>query len=70
MTFHTEPILNNDPNKIGYKTVNFPRTARIICDGNVYIKEGHRSAHATWTEADEVTAASFFLLGDNVSVQR
>ena len=70
VTFHTEPILDKDPNKIGYKTVNFPRTARIICDGTVYIKEGHRSAHATWMEADEVTAASFFLLGDNVSVQR
>ena len=50
--------------------VHFPRTARIICDGTVYIKAGHRSADTTWTEADEVTAASFFMLGDNVSVQR
>lgn len=70
MTFRTEPILDKDPNKIRYKTVHFPRTARIICDGAVYIKEGHRSADTTWTEADEVTAASFFMLGDNVSVQR
>jgi len=51
-------------------TLNFPRTARIICDGTVYIKEGPKSAKATWTEADEVAAASFFLLGDSVSVQR
>ncbi len=69
MTFHIEPIVDKDPNKIGYKTLNFPRTARIICDGTVYIKEAHRSAQAKWTEPDEVTAASFFLLGDNISVQ-
>jgi 2-methylaconitate cis-trans-isomerase PrpF len=70
MTFHAEPILDQDPNKTGYKTLNFPRTARIICDGTIYIKEGHRSDHAAWTEADDYTAASFFLLGDTVSVQR
>jgi len=68
-TLHTEPVLDKDPNKIRYKTLSFPRTARIICDGTVYIKEGSRSPQLTWTEADEVTAASFFLLGDNISVQ-
>ena len=70
MTFHTEPILDKDPNRIGYKTLNFPRTARIICDGTVYIKESHRSAQAAWKEPDEITTASFFMLGDNISVQR
>ena len=66
----TVPNLDNDPNKIGYKTLNFPRTARIICDGTIYIKEGHRSAQTPWKEADEVTASSFFLLGDNIIVKR
>jgi 2-methylaconitate cis-trans-isomerase PrpF len=69
-TLHSEPNLDKDPNGITYKALSFPRTARIICDGTVYIKEGRRSAQATWTEADEVTAASFFMLGDNISVQR
>ncbi len=70
MTFHTEPVLDKDPNKVSYKTLNFPRTARIICDGTVYIKEERLSTQAPWKEADEVTAASFFLLGDTISVQR
>jgi hypothetical protein len=69
-TLHTEPNLDKNPNGITHKTLSFPRTARIICDGTVYIKEARRSAQATWTEADEVTAASFFMLGDNISVQR
>lgn len=69
MTFHTEPILDKDPDKIGYKTLTFPRTARIICDGTAYIKE-HRANGVTWQEADDYTAASFFMLGDTISVQR
>jgi len=68
-SLHTEPILDKDPDKISYKTLNFPRTARIICDGTVYIKE-NRGKGWTWEEADEYTASSFFLLGDTVSVQR
>ena len=70
MTFHVEPIPDKDPNKVRYKTLNFPKTARIICDDTVYIKEGHRSSEATWTEVDDYTASSFFMLGDSVSVQR
>jgi 2-methylaconitate isomerase len=69
MTFHTEPILDKDPGKIGYKTLTFPRTARIICDGTVYIKE-YRANGVTWHEADDYTAASFYMLGDTISVQR
>ena len=30
---HKEPILNKDPDTVGYKSLNFPRTARIIADG-------------------------------------
>ncbi len=41
ITFHTEPKLDEDPNKISYKTLTFPRTARVICDGTVYIKKHH-----------------------------
>ena len=38
-------------------------------DGTVYIKE-NRANGVTWQEADDYTAASFFMLGDTVSVQR
>ena len=69
ITFHTEPNLDKDPNKVTYKTLHFPRTARIICDGTVYIKE-NRGKAVTWEEADDYTASSFFMLGDTVSVQR
>jgi hypothetical protein len=34
-----EPILDRDPSKITFKTLNFSRTARIICDGTVYFSE-------------------------------
>jgi len=68
-SLHTEPNLDKDPNKITYQALNFPRTARIICDGAVYIKESRRKK-VRWEEADDYTASSFFLLGDTVSVQR
>ena len=68
-SLHTEPNLDKDPNKITYQALNFPRTARIICDGAVYIKESRRKT-VRWEEADDYTASSFFLLGDTVSVQR
>ena len=69
-TLHIEPNLDKDLNKISYKTLNFPRTARIICDGTIYIKESHRADSVSWKEADTYTASSFFMLGDNISVQR
>lgn len=68
-SLHTEPNLDKDPNKITYQALSFPRTARIICDGAVYIKESRRKK-VRWEEADDYTASSFFLLGDTVSVQR
>jgi 2-methylaconitate isomerase len=67
---HTEPALDADPSKCGFKRLDFPRTARIICDGTVYVKERHRSEQTSWVEADDYTASSFFLLGDQVSIQR
>ena len=69
-TLHTEPNLAKDPNKISYTTLNFPRTARIICDGTIYIKESHRANSVSLKEANTYTASSFFMLGDNISVQR
>jgi hypothetical protein len=67
---HAEPNLDRDPNKITFKTLSFPRTARIICDGTMYIRERHRADTVSWKEADTYTASSFFMLGDNISVQR
>lgn len=69
-SLHVVPMLNDDPNKISYKVLNFPRTARIICDGTIYIKEKHPPNHLSWIEADECTASSFFMHGDNIQIQR
>jgi len=69
-SLQVEPILNNIPNKIGYKALAFRRTARIICDGTVYIKKHQPAAQSPWVEADDVTASSFFLYGDHITVQR
>jgi 2-methylaconitate cis-trans-isomerase PrpF len=67
---HSQPNLDADPNKCSFKVLHVPRTARIICDGTVYIKEQHRSDQVTWSEADDYTAASFFMQGDHVSIQQ
>jgi 2-methylaconitate isomerase len=67
---HTEPTLDRDPNRISFRTLNFPRTARIICDGTIHIRERHRGDCVSWKEADKYTALAFFMLGDNISVQR
>ena len=69
-TLHVEPTLDRDITRIRYKTLNFPRTARIICDGTVYIRERHRADTVSWKEADTYTASSFYMLGDNISIQR
>ena len=63
---HAEPKLAADPSKCTFKALYFPRTARIICDGTVYVKEEHRADHASWAEADDYTAASFFLQSDTI----
>jgi len=55
---------------IGYKALSFPRTARIICDGTVYIKNNRPPEHSAWVEADDLTATSFFLKGEDITIQR
>ncbi len=64
------PILSNEPNKIGYQAIEFRRTARIICDGTIYIKKNQPASHSNWVEADDLTASSFFLYGDHITIQR
>ncbi|MCB0917454.1 MAG: 3-methylitaconate isomerase [Actinobacteria bacterium] len=67
---HVEPVIGNDPRAVTYSGLSFPRTARILCDGTVYIRNDRPPEHSAWLEADELTAASFFLKGDDISVQR
>jgi hypothetical protein len=67
---HVEPTLGDIPNKIGYSALAFRRTARIICDGTVYIKQTRPAGQSPWVEADDVTASSFFLYGDHIAIQR
>jgi 2-methylaconitate isomerase len=66
----SEPILAASPNDITFQKLAFPRTARIICDGTVYIKNSRPPEHSAWMEVDEITAASFFLDADKVSIQK
>lgn len=65
-----EPVLGATPNDTTFAKLAFPRTARIICDGTVYIKNSRPPEHTAWVEVDEITAASFFLHGDRISIQR
>ena len=67
---HVEPVLGAKPNDVAYAALSFPRTARIICDGAVYIKNDRPPEHSAWVEADDLTAASFFLQGDDITIQR
>jgi 2-methylaconitate cis-trans-isomerase PrpF len=70
LRLHVEPVIGSDSLGVTYAALTFPRTARIICDGTVYIKNNRPPEHDAWVEADELTAASFFLKGDDISVQR
>ena len=65
-----KPVLGKTPNDVAYTALNFPRTARIICDGTIYIKNNRPPEHTAWVEADALTAASFFLRGDDVTIQK
>lgn len=65
-----DPNPGGDPLAVTYERLSFPRTARIICDGTVYIKNQRPADHRSWVEADELTAASFYLTGDDITVQR
>jgi hypothetical protein len=69
-SLHVEPILDNDPNKITFKVLNFPGTAGIICDGAVYVKQTLPVENVSWIEADSYTASSFFMKGDSVNIER
>lgn len=69
-SLHVEPTLSDSPNKIGYRALAFRRTARIICDGTIYIKQNRPAGQRSWGEADDVTASSFLLYGDHITVQR
>ncbi|MEK7992612.1 MAG: PrpF domain-containing protein [Planctomycetota bacterium] len=69
-TVTTRPILGADPNATTYIELSFPRTARILCDGTVYIRNNRLPEHMAWVEASDLTAASFFLRGDDITVQR
>ena len=69
-TLHVEPQLGDDPLAVTYAELSFPRTARIILDGTVYIKNNRAPELTAWQEADEITAASFFLRGDDITVQK
>ena len=64
------PVLAALPNDVTFKKLAFARTARIICDGTVYIKNERPPEYSAWKEVDEITAGSFFLEGDSVSIQK
>ncbi len=66
----SQPLLGTSPNQTMFAKLAFPRTARIICDGRVYIKNNRPPEHSAWVEVDEITAASFFLYADEVSIQK
>jgi 2-methylaconitate isomerase len=63
------PVPAASPNDITFTQLAFPRTARIICDGHVYIKNQRPLDHTLWKQADDITAASWYLKGDSVSIQ-
>ncbi|SRR5258707_11571624 len=51
-----EPVLAASPNDISFAKVAYPRTARIISDGTVYVKNERPPEATAWKEADEITA--------------
>ena len=64
-----EPVLAALPNDVTFKQLTFHRTARIICDGTVYIKNERPPQYAAWKEVHEIATASFYLEGDSVNIQ-
>ena len=65
-----EPVLAASPNDVTLKQLAYPRTARIICDGTVYIKNERPPQFSAWKEVDEITAGSFYLEADSVNIQK
>ncbi|WP_051335428.1 PrpF domain-containing protein [Methylocapsa acidiphila] len=66
----TRPILGGDSTEATFAELSFPRTARIICDGTVFIKVNRPSDQKAWTLASDIDAASYFLRGEDIAVQR
>ena len=69
-SLRAEPVPAASPNDITFTQLAFPRTARIICDGHVYIKNQRPQEDTAWKEVDEITAGSWYLKGDSVSIQK
>jgi hypothetical protein len=57
-------------NDVTFKALAYPRTARIICDGTIYIKNEQPPEYSAWKEVDEITTGSFFLEGDSLIIQK
>jgi 2-methylaconitate cis-trans-isomerase PrpF len=66
----SRPVQSTDPNDIRFTEMSFPRTARIICDGRVYIRNNRPTELPVLKEADEINTASFFMDADVVSIQK
>ncbi|MCK9151361.1 PrpF domain-containing protein [Methanobacterium alcaliphilum] len=64
----SKPVLNNELNEVHFKHLSFARTARIICDGTVYIK--NNTPPENWKDASEFTTASFFLESESIHIQK
>lgn len=69
-TLNVHPMLAAAPNATTFSQLSFARTARIICDGTVYIKNNRSAQETAWKEASDLTAASLFLRGEDNTVQR
>ena len=67
---HVEPVAGSTPTDVTFTALSFPRTARIICDGTVYIKDMATPPESAWTELDHLTAANLFLRSEDMVVQR
>jgi hypothetical protein len=65
----SEPVFGKGPNDIRFKKLMFPRTARIICDGTIYLRK-HHTEHRGSEIGERITAASFFPSGDEVNIQK
>jgi 2-methylaconitate isomerase len=65
-----KPILSKNPNDIRFTELSFPLTARIICDGMVYVKYNHPTGHPELKVVDEISGGSFFPDTGKVKMQK
>ncbi len=63
-----EPVPGKSPNETTFSCLAFPRTARIICDGTVYIRNIRPPPGTGSSGPDAIDGASFFLHADGVGV--